>query len=257
VFVGSEDADSVLLGWTSSSGQSGRKRSQADIAADNANTSDEDEEEDDDLDDDLYNDTAPAVKKITAAAAEPTASGTYMFRIHDVLPSLAPIRDAVVNWTSDARRIESAKAASIPGDVLLSTGRGRAGGVTMLDRELVPTNLAQSTLESARGLWAIHAKKEAPTGLVTGIGQDTEANMSSNVDYDQYLVVCKAGPSGTEDTVIYEVNGNEIQETSKGELQREEGSTMNVGTLAGGSKVVQVMRTEIRTYDSGTLTLLV
>jgi cleavage and polyadenylation specificity factor subunit 1 len=121
----------------------------------------------------------------------------------------------------------------------------------MLHKDLVPTNLAQSTLESVRGIWAVHAKKQAPTGVVAAIGQDAEANMASDVDYDQYLVVCKAGANGSEDTVVYEVTGNEIQESSKGELQREEGSTMNVGTLAGGTKVVQVMRTELRTYDSG------
>jgi cleavage and polyadenylation specificity factor subunit 1 len=251
VFVGSEDADSVMLGWSSKVGPSGRKRSEADLAADDDDSALDEEDDVDDLDDDLYNDTAAPVRKITAVAAEPTAAGTYTFRVHDVLPGLGPIRDVIVNSTADARRIDSDKPSSIPSDILLSTGRGRAGGVTMLHKDLVPTNLAQSTLESVRGIWAVHAKKQAPTGVVAAIGQDAEANMASDVDYDQYLVVCKAGANGSEDTVVYEVTGNEIQESSKGELQREEGSTMKVGTLAGGTKVVQVMRTELRTYDSG------
>jgi cleavage and polyadenylation specificity factor subunit 1 len=252
VFVGSEDGDSALLGWTSKLGPLGRKRSQPDLAVDNDSSMEEDEEVDDDLDDDLYNDTTPAVKKITAAASEPSAPGAYTFRIHDVLPSLAPIRDVVLHTPADARRLESTgKPSSVTADLLLSTGRGAAGGVTLLNRELLPTNLVQTPFESARGLWAVHAKKQAPTGVVAGIGQDAEANMASDVDYDQYLVVCKASANGGEDTVVYEVNGNEIEESSKGDFEREEGSTMNVNTLAGGTKVVQVMRSEVRTYDSG------
>ena len=102
-----------------------------------------------------------------------------------------------------------------------------------------------------RGDYGLFTRKSKhPTGLVTAIGEDAEANMSSDVDYDQYLVVCKSSAGGGEDTVVYEVNGNEIEESAKGDFEREEGSTMNVGTLAGGTKVIQVMRSEVRTYDS-------
>ncbi|KAH7123814.1 CPSF A subunit region-domain-containing protein [Dendryphion nanum] len=247
-FVGSEDGDSVVLGWTSKAGQFGRKRSQADIAADGTDSSDDDEDMDD-VEDDLYNDTAPAVKKITAAAAEPTAPGAYTFRIHDVLPSLAPIRDVVVHSPGDLNGPSAARLPSTACDILVSNGRGKAGAVTALNRELVPTNLAQSRLASARGLWAVHARKQANAAFVTEAGEDAEANMSSDVDYDQYLVVCTAGSDGSEATVVYEVDGNEIRETSKGDVERE-GSTMAVGTLAKGTKVVQVMRSEVRTYDS-------
>jgi cleavage and polyadenylation specificity factor subunit 1 len=251
VFVGSEDADSVILGWSSILDQFGKKRSQGGVAAGDGDSSMDEDEDIDDMDDDLYNDTAPAAKKITDVAATPSAPGSYAFRIHDTLPSLAPIRDVVIRPSSDARRIPTAKYANIAGDLLLSTGRGSAGAVSVLNRELEPTSLAKSTLGSARALWAVHAKKQAPTGLVTGIGQDAEANMSSNVDYDQYLVVCKAGSNGTEDTVVYEVTGNDIEPTDKGDFEREEASTMNVGTLAGGSKIVQILRSEVKTYDSG------
>ncbi|KAF2750545.1 hypothetical protein M011DRAFT_492011 [Sporormia fimetaria CBS 119925] len=247
LFVGSEDADSVLLGWTSKFAQSGKDGAQGGV---DGGSSDEEEEDMDDLDDDLYNDTAPSAPKITAAATQATAKGAYIFRIHDVLPSIGPVRGSLANWTADARRVDSAEPQNGEADLIVSTGTGRAGGLNFLDRDVKPVHLANSKLGSTRGIWAVHAKKQAPTGLVTEIGQDAEANMSSDVDYDQYLVVCKAGENGIEDTVLYEVNGNEIKESDKGELQREEGSTMNVGTLAGGTKVVQVMRGEIRTYDS-------
>jgi cleavage and polyadenylation specificity factor subunit 1 len=243
LFIGSEDGESVLLGWTSTSNQVRRKQSNANLDGDE----DESEEEDmDDMEDDLYNDTAPTTKKITAAVAEPTAPGTYKFRIHDMLPSIAPIKDAVLHPGKDTASLNK-------GEVMLSTGRGAAGAITALNRELHPVSVATTKLASAHGIWAVHARKQAPGDVTAAFGEDTEANMATDVDYDQYLVVSKAGKDGTESTVVYEVKGNELTETDKGDFEREEGSTLFVGVLAAGTKVVQVMRTEVRTYDSGGL----
>ncbi|KAL6704766.1 mRNA cleavage and polyadenylation factor subunit [Coniothyrium glycines] len=243
IFIGSEDGESVLLGWASTSTVVRRK--QSNIAADDdEDMSGEDEDSDvDDMDDDLYNDTAPVTKKITTAASEPTAPGSYTFRIHDALPSIAPIRDAVVHPNKDITSLNK-------GEIMLSTGRGGAGAITTLNRELHPVHLANSEFSSAHGIWAVHARKQAPGGVVAAFGEDTEANIASNVDYDQYLVVSKTSDDGSESTVVYEVDGNKLSETDKGDFEREEGSTLFVGVLAAGTKVVQVMRTEIRTYDS-------
>ncbi|KAF3038532.1 mRNA cleavage and polyadenylation factor subunit [Didymella heteroderae] len=241
IFVGSEDGESALLGWTSTGGQLRRKQSDAGLDQDDDMSDIADEV--DDLDDDLYNDTTPAVKKITSAAAEPSAPGAYTFRVHDVLPSIAPINEVVLHPGRDTDSLNK-------GEIVASTGRGAAGAITTLNRELHPVKLAQTELDSAKGLWAVHAKKAVPQGISAAFGEDTEANMSSDVDYDQYLVVCRAGEDGNEVTTVYEVNGNELTATDKGDFEREEGSTLSVGVLARGTKVVQVMRTEVRTYDS-------
>jgi cleavage and polyadenylation specificity factor subunit 1 len=242
LFIGSEDGESVLMGWTSTSNQLRRKQST--VGMDDEEMSDAEEEDIEDLDDDLYNDTTPAVKKVTTAAAEPTAPGSYTFRLHDVLPSVAPIRDAVLHPGKDIESLTK-------GEVMLSTGRGAAAAITALNRELHPTMLAQTELTSARGVWAVHARKQAPDGVIAEFGQDAEANASSDVDYDQYLVVSKTSDDGSESTVVYEVNGSELSETDKGDFEREEGSTLSVGVLAHGTKVVQVLRTAVHTYDSG------
>jgi cleavage and polyadenylation specificity factor subunit 1 len=228
-----------LLGWTNAAAHQLRRK-QSD-----AGFSDEESDVDDMLDDDdLYNDTTPAVKKISSAAAEPSALGSYTFRTHDLLPSIAPINEVVLHPGPEVDSLNK-------GEIVASTGRGAAGAITTLNRELHPIKLAQTELESAKGLWAVHAKKAVPQGVSAAFGEDTEANMSSDVDYDQYLVVCRAGEDGNEVTTVYEVNGNELTATDKGDFEREEGSTLSVGVLARGTKVVQVMRTEIRTYDSG------
>ncbi|KAH6879298.1 CPSF A subunit region-domain-containing protein [Alternaria rosae] len=240
LFVGSEDGESVMLGWTGSSTQLRRKQTNADSDGDEDMS---DEEDMDDMEDDLYNDTAPAVQKITAAVSEPTAPGTYTFRLHDILPSIAPIKTAVLHPGKVTDSLNK-------GEIMLSTGRGSAGAITALDRELHPVSIATRELPSAHGVWAVHARKQAPGDVTAAFGEDTEANMATDVDYDQYLVVSKTIDDGTESTVVYEVNGNELTETDKGDFEREEGSTLFVGVLAAGTKVVQVMRTEVRTYDS-------
>ena len=245
LFIGSEDGESVLMGWNSTSGQGQLRRKQSTAAGDDDDTSDA-EEDDMDEDDDLYNDTAPAVKKVTAAASEPTAPGSYTFRIHDILPSIAPIRDTILHPGKENDSLNR-------GDIMLSTGRGAAGAITALSRELHPTMLSQTELPSAKGVWAVHARKQAPAGVFAEFGQDAEANSSSDVDYDQYLVVSKATEDGSESTVVYEVHGSELSETDKGDFEREEGVTLSVGVLARGTKVVQVLRSEVRTYDSGKL----
>ncbi|KAF2636376.1 protein CFT1 [Massarina eburnea CBS 473.64] len=241
LFVGSEDGDSVLLGWSSKSTQTNRKHSRAGLDDEDMSL-DEDEEDLEDMDDDLYNDTAPAIKKVTAAAAEPTAPGSYTFRIHDVLPSIAPIRDIVLHT-------DNPPELSTKGEIMLSTGRGAAGAITALNRQVHPTNFSQTKLPGAKGLWAVHARKQAPSGITADFGKDVEGNMSVDAEYDQYLVVSKASEDGTESTVVYQVSGNDLEETDKGDFEREEGSTLNVGVLAQGTKVVQILASEVRTYD--------
>ncbi|CAA9957479.1 SFT1 Pre cleavage and polyadenylation specificity factor [Pyrenophora teres f. maculata] len=236
LFIGSEDGESVMLGWTGLTNQLRRKLSNADLDGEDNS----DEEEIDDMEDDLYNDTAPTMHKITAAVSEPTAPGTYTFRIHDVLPSIAPIKDAVLH---PGKVTESLNR----GEIMLSTGRGAAGAITALDRELHPISVATKELPLAHGVWAVHARKQAPGDVTAAFGEDTEANMATDVDYDQYLVMSKNGEDGT---VVYEVNGDQLTETDKGDFEREEGTTLLVGVLAAGTKVVQVMRTEVRIYDS-------
>ncbi|KAF2196300.1 hypothetical protein GQ43DRAFT_436136 [Delitschia confertaspora ATCC 74209] len=252
IFVGSEDGDSVLLGWTNKADLTGLTRSGA--FEDDGDTSDE--EIVDDLDDDLYDDTPLPVKQTKAVTAAASAPGSYTFRIHDVLPSLAPIKGVTfptppIPTSGQGTNVSSQPFPTV--DILASTGTGRAGALTVLNRELHPTNIKETTLASARGLWTLHTRRQARKGLISEGGHDAEGEMASDAEYDQYLVVCRAGSNGNEDTIVYQINGTEFEETSKGDFEREDGSTMNVGALAEGTKVVQVLRNEIRTYDSETI----
>jgi len=245
MFIGSEEGDSVLLGWTNKDAQNGGIN-------DSPELSENEDMEEDLVDDDLYGDTAPTIKKTRiTTAARATPPGSYTFRLHDILSSLAPIKD-VTSPEYDSTQLANENSQPMPVvDILAATGKGRAGALTILTREVHSTEWKRSTFDSARGLWSIHTRRQAPKGLVPQGANDIEGNLASDAEYDQYLVVCKAGVNGNEDTIVYQINDTEIEETSKGDFEREDGSTMNVGVLAGGTTVVQVLRSEIRTYDSG------
>ncbi|OCK81251.1 hypothetical protein K432DRAFT_381504 [Lepidopterella palustris CBS 459.81] len=255
IFVGSEDGESVLLGWTSNMAQLSRKRSHVDLLADDGELS-FDEEDLEDLDDDLYDNSNSPVKQSAVSPSGTSAPRSYHFRVHDMLASLALIKDVALG--ASAASVPSKKSEpnealtqiSATMELVASTGKGAAGGVTILKSEIDPRILKQANISSARSLWSVHAKKPVPKGLVPSGAEDSEANIAADAEDDQYLIVCKAGQNGNEDTVVYQINGTDIEETPAGEFEREDASTMDVGILASGTRIVQVLRSEIRIYDS-------
>jgi cleavage and polyadenylation specificity factor subunit 1 len=92
LFLGSEDGDSTLIGWSKKTAQA-RKRSHAQMIAEDAELSLDEEESDDDADDDLYADEAPVVKQAASQATDSSGPENYSFRVHDNLFSLGPIKD--------------------------------------------------------------------------------------------------------------------------------------------------------------------
>ncbi|KAF2498940.1 hypothetical protein BU16DRAFT_571198 [Lophium mytilinum] len=246
MFIGSEDGDSVLLGWASKTAQLARKRSHADMLADDGDSS-FDEADLDDLDDDLYDNSNSPTKQSVVSPTGTSAPGAYTFRIHDTMISLAPMKDITYPVKGGSDTTASQAASS---ELVASTGRGRAGAVSLLKREVEPKTLKQTSMSSARGLWAVSARKPIPKGMITSGAQDSEANIAADAEYDQYLVVCKANGSGREDTFTYKVNGTTLEEITTGDFDREEASTSEVGVMAKGTKIVQILGSEVRILDS-------
>jgi cleavage and polyadenylation specificity factor subunit 1 len=133
---------------------------------------------------------------------------------------------------------------------MIAHGRGATGAITALNREVHPAHLAQIDQPAARGVWAVHARQPPPGGITADFGEDVEANMSADADYDQYLVVSKSEDDDKESTAVYKVSGKDLELTDEGDLERDEG-TFNIGVLAKGTKIVQIKQTEFRTFDAG------
>ncbi|KAB2573936.1 Cleavage/polyadenylation specificity factor A subunit [Lasiodiplodia theobromae] len=248
MFIGSEDGDSVVLGWTKKATQLSKKRTHAEMLADDAELSFDEEDLEDD--DDLYGD-GPSTAKASAASTDSSDPGNYTFRIHDSLLSLAPIKDMALashKVTDTAMGVVEKTIDQL--DLVASTGRGKAGALAVMRRELDPVIMRKGEFSTARAVWSVHAKKPAPKGMVAAGPQDAEAKLAADVDYDQFLIVLRSNSEGGEESAVFNITATGFEETSKGDFEREDAATINVGTIAGGTRIVQVLKAEIRSYDS-------
>ncbi|KAK4987238.1 mRNA cleavage and polyadenylation factor subunit [Elasticomyces elasticus] len=238
LFIGSEDGDSVVLGWQKRTAQFTRKRSHAQMLAEDEELSFSDEDfSDDDVDDDLYGgDPAPA----KAAVASPTTGTTpdsYVFRVHDVLPCLGPMRSVCFGaptTTSAEEGQEGREDVRAPLELVAAVGRGRASGLAVLNREIGPRVLHTSDMSDARGLWTVSAKK------TTSAGDAAE----STTGYDQYLI-----EGGETVSKVYSFDGLDTKEVTGTEFEGE-GAIVDMGVLASGTRIVHIQKSEVRTYDS-------
>ncbi|KAL1637066.1 mRNA cleavage and polyadenylation factor subunit [Neofusicoccum ribis] len=248
MFIGSEEGDSVVLGWTKKTSQLSRKRSHAEMLADDAELSFDEEDLEDD--DDLYGD-GPSTARTATASSEASDPSNYTFRIHDNMPSLAPIKDmAIASHKLTGAAAGSVEKATDQLDLVVSVGRDRSGGLAVMRREIDPVISRKGEFSNARAVWSVHAKKPAPKGMVPTGPQDAEAKLAADVDYDQFLIVSRSNSEGGEESAVFNITATGFEETSQGDFEREDAATINVGTIAGGTRIVQVLKAEIRSYDS-------
>ncbi|KAJ9669033.1 mRNA cleavage and polyadenylation factor subunit [Coniosporium apollinis] len=253
VFVGSEDGESAVLGWTRKAAQLTRKRSHAEMLADDADLSFDEEDLDID-DDDLYAGDAEATKKAISSPTDASAPSNYIFRVHDTLQNLAPLRDITFGQPLPSLKRETSKGGKAPQkpenlELVAATGRGRDGGVSVLRHEITPELIRSSAFAGTHAIWSVHAKKPAPKSLPAQSKNDFEASMSADADYDHFMVASKTSTDGEEVSVVYSITSSGLEEITQGEFERE-GTTIDVGTLANGTRIIQVQKGEIRSYDS-------
>ena len=259
IFVGSEDGDSTLLGWAKRTTQSSRKRSHAQMLADEADV-ELDEEDFDDADDDLYADESTTAKQ-TTSVSEPSTPGTYTFRIHDSLFSLGPIVNMCMGKA--ARQSQDSHIAP-PLTLLAATGRSRSSRLAALNRELTPVPNRPIDISQVQSVWSVCAKHAAPRGLPKSEegAQNLEAQMAPDNQYDQYLITYHVDEDGAETSKVFRIDNtvvgpdeDEDEPTKYTEVTgtefEGEGETLDVGVLSSGTMIAQVRKHEIRGYDAG------
>lgn len=259
IFIGSQNGDSCLLGWSKKTAQSARKRSHAQMLADEADI-ELDEEDFDDADDDLYADESTATKQ-AITAAEPSLPGSYTLRLHDTLFGLGPIMNTCLGKITGS----SQDKASAPALTLLAaTGRSRCSQLASINRELTPSPDRHIDISQVQSVWSVCAKHAAPRGLPKAQHgeQSLEAQMAPDDIYDQYLITHILDSDNVESSKVYKID-NSVTETDNEddpptnytpmtETEFEgEAETLNIGVLAHGTRIVQVRKHEVRTYDAG------
>ena len=241
IFVGSEDSDSVVLGWSRKSDRLKRKPSRTQIDTDdNEEEIDVDEEEIDEDEDDLYAETKPETKRQEQISLPSDADPEedYNFRLHDSMVNYGPMTDVAIR-RSPATDTRPASKPPSPTQLLIASGRGRAGGLTLFQRGVTTTHLDQPTIRDVHGVWSIRTKRSQEDGHGDG--------------YDKYVIASISNSTGDEKSAVYSLNSydGDIAELLETDFEADTGATIEVGTLNGGTKMVQVLQSELRSYDQG------
>ncbi|KAI6887186.1 protein CFT1, partial [Hortaea werneckii] len=235
VFIGSEDGDSALLGWTKDTSGLSRKRSHAQMQGEESAVNDVEDAEDMD-DDDLYAPTNEVVKRTASVTSQSAGddAASYHFHVQDELQSLAPI-----NKTCFGREPSPANDKL---ELLAGVGRGNASRAAFLSREIAPQRLSSTHFINAKASFIAGVRSKEVAASAT----EARDNLLFVFDGDETKVYNITEPSALDQS---EEDSDNLY-TERREIEFEsEGETIAIGTLGNGTRLVQGRRTELRTYD--------
>lgn len=261
IFVGSENADSIVLGWSRKSKQPGRRRaSQPEFSkTDSADEFDidEDNDYDDDDDDDLYGDSGQDLRNQSNTELETDSTiikaGDYNFRVNDSLHNIAPLRDITLSKPCSLSEEDAKNSEGTLGDLQLvaASGRNRSGALVILKREIEPKVIGRFDFPEAYGVWTMTAKKPVSKFLQADKAKQTiEGDYIPEAQFDRLMIVSKIENSA-EESAVYALTSAGFEALLGTEFEPAAGATVEAGTLGNGMRVIQVLKSEVRSYDGG------
>ena len=248
IFIGSEEGDSVVLGW---SRKLSKLRNQ-NLATkppvdDEALTSDLGEDDDIDDEDDLYAGPKPEVPSaVQVSTDEAERVESYYFRIHDILRSMAPLKDLILvgeeNYEIDRSRIIG--GSSPKSELMATTGCGRAAALCKITRTVTPSIVTEHDIPNSIGIWSIYvANPTSDDGTV-------ETEPGSIEKYDNVLIATHSNSTDEQQSSIHAMSSGILRKIQESDFDPA-GATLDIGVFLGGTRVIQVLKNEIRTYDPG------
>ena len=249
LFVGSEHADSVILGWSSRSQLTKRKQSTIGAATreDELQLDSEFESVDDD---DLYGDSKAEKADIKTGVSAPSEirAGDCVFKFHDTLKNLAPLSGLSVvplggDGLSDTAPLHNARAQ---GQLLAVSGVDRSSKLVRLSPNVPLQANKRLKVESSSRLWSLQVKN---------LTSDTIPG--KDADFHNVVVTSAVEETEAGSSQVYVLKEEELQPLEAGDFESDAGSSVEVFTLLGGMRVVQVLPTEVRAFDGGEFLLLI
>lgn len=255
LFLASESNDSIVLGWSRKHGQEKRKRSRLldpDLALDV-----EDLDLEDDEDDDLYGNDSGEAKLAQAANGGPRP-GDAIFRIHDRLLTVGPIRDIACGhpaFVPGGEEDALSKGVTAELELACAVGKDSAGSVAILNRNIQPKVIGRFDFPEARGFWTMCVKKPMPKSLGMGTGAPVSNDYDPAGQFDKYMIVAKVDLDGYETSDVYALTAAGFETLKDTEFEPAAGFTVEAGTMGKQMRIIQVLKSEVRCYDGGELWL--
>ncbi|KAM3065438.1 mRNA cleavage and polyadenylation factor subunit [Clarireedia jacksonii] len=253
LFIGSEISDSLVLGWTRKSSQVSRRKSKLDTSVEVDETILDEEDLDDDDDDDLYGDGPAITQTVGNGTAPNSKAGDYTFRIHDSMINIAPINDItfgknVIGASGDEELNSSAVTSDL--QLVASVGRERGGSLALINQNIQPKVIGRFEFPEARGIWTMSAKRPTPKGLLVNKEKTAASgDYGADAQYDRLMIVSKASSNVAEESAVYALTSAGFEALTGTEFEPAAGSTIEAGTLGNGMRVIQVLKSELRSYD--------
>jgi len=252
MFIGSETSDSSVIGWHRKSSQITRRKSRIDLGGDTGMDDAGSEDEEDDVDDDLYG-LAPSAAQVTSNGSSKSKTGDYQFSVHDSLISIAPIVQTTLGQPFEAVvKDENPEANGIYSDLELvaTVGKENASALAIIHRNIQPKVIGNFDFPEARGIWTMGVKKPAMKGLVV----DKEKSASSgdyanDAQFDKLMIVSKINDDASEVSDVYALTDAGFEALTGTEFEPAAGATIEANTLGNGMRVIQVLTSEVRSYD--------
>ncbi|KAI4242948.1 MAG: hypothetical protein LQ352_007140 [Teloschistes flavicans] len=238
MFVGSEDADSVVLGWSRRLDKMKRQRSIIEMEA-NEEVDISDVEDDIDDDDDLY--AAPSAetkKELLPTPVTPDQTDDYRFRAHDHLENFGPIRAVAFGKSRTGLTSDNKITTTNDHELLATAGRGRAGGLTTFRQAIDPHVLEQHLLPNVTRFFPVSTSKSS------------EGLQGDRNDFHDYVLASTTKKEDDLRSTVYSLTSSGLKEVQDTDFDPEAGATLDVGTLNSGSRIVQVLSSELRLYDA-------
>ncbi|KAK4129411.1 hypothetical protein N657DRAFT_609720 [Parathielavia appendiculata] len=253
MFAGLEEGDSVLFGWSKKQAQVGRKKTRAKEIAADMELEDEDAMEDEEEDeDDLYGEES-ASRHQPVSAVSSLMSGDVNFRVHDRLLNTAPIQAMTYGqpvWLPGSE--EERNSAGVRSDLQLvcAVGRDRSASLAAMNLAIQPAVIGRFEFPEARGFWTMCAKKPIPKTLQGDKGGDS---LGKDYDvcgqYDKFMIVAKVDLDGYEKSDVYALTAAGFESLGGTEFDPAAGITIEAGTMGKGSRIIQILKSEVRCYD--------
>jgi len=251
-FVGSSTGDSFVMGWSRKNTQAGKKKARVLEESFEYDLDDLDLEDDDD--DDLYGESAMTSQGNSASDA--AKDGDIVFRIHDTMMSIAPIREMTSGTKAffpDSEESKNSADVIPPLQICAAVGRGKSGALAVLNRQVLPKVTSRFAFPEARDMWAMTAQKPVPKALQGEKGVAAVMGNAGN-DYmagqfDNLMIVAKVDLDGYETSDAYVLTPSGFEHLTGTEFDPAAGFTLEAGTMGKHSRVIQVLKSEVRVYD--------
>ncbi|KAF4268871.1 hypothetical protein CNMCM8812_001689 [Aspergillus fumigatus] len=243
-FFGSEDADSVLLSWSSMPNPKKSRPRMSNVAEDREEASDDSQSEEDAYEDDLYTAEPETPALGRRPSAETTGVGAYIFQTLDRLPNIGPLRDITLG--KPASTVENTgrliKNACSELELVAAQGSGRNGGLVLMKREIEPDVTASFDAQSVQEVWTAVVALGSGAPLVLDEQQ-------INQEYRQYVILSKPETPDKETSEVFIADTQDLKPFRAPEFNPNNDVTIEIGTLSCKKRVVQVLRNEVRSYD--------